>query len=164
MDKLKMRSPNLVDATIDKIAELFPNCITEDRDDNRTTVSLGFGKGLPRISTSPPISRNDSNPDRQRSCSIFLPARAQPWMRCSARIPKTAAIVSASRCNCPSQSPGQIMARCKPSPTSPRSACVALARRSKRNRAIRLGPSTPASWSSRWTPPTSRMSITLRTS
>ncbi|OGQ86361.1 MAG: hypothetical protein A2512_05315 [Deltaproteobacteria bacterium RIFOXYD12_FULL_56_24] len=34
MDKLKMQSPNLVDANIDKIAELFPNCITEDRDDN----------------------------------------------------------------------------------------------------------------------------------
>jgi len=33
MDKLKMQSPNLVDANIDKIAELFPNCITEDRDE-----------------------------------------------------------------------------------------------------------------------------------
>lgn len=34
MDKLKMQSPNLVDANIDKIAALFPNCITEDRDEN----------------------------------------------------------------------------------------------------------------------------------
>jgi len=34
MDKLKMQSPNLVDANIDKIAVLFPNCITEDRDEN----------------------------------------------------------------------------------------------------------------------------------
>jgi adenine-specific DNA-methyltransferase len=34
MDKLKMQSPNLVDANITKIAELFPNCITEDRDEN----------------------------------------------------------------------------------------------------------------------------------
>jgi adenine-specific DNA-methyltransferase len=34
MDKLKMQSPNLVDANIAKIAELFPNCITEDRDEN----------------------------------------------------------------------------------------------------------------------------------
>lgn len=33
MDKLKMQSPNLVDANIDKIAELFPNCITEGQDD-----------------------------------------------------------------------------------------------------------------------------------
>jgi len=29
-----MQSPNLVDANIDKIAALFPNCITEDRDEN----------------------------------------------------------------------------------------------------------------------------------
>jgi len=34
MDKLKMQSPNLVDANIDKIAALFPHCITEDRDEN----------------------------------------------------------------------------------------------------------------------------------
>lgn len=34
MDKLKMQSPNLVGANIAKIAELFPNCITEDRDEN----------------------------------------------------------------------------------------------------------------------------------
>ena len=34
MDKLKMQSPNLVDANIDKIATLFPNCITEDLDNN----------------------------------------------------------------------------------------------------------------------------------
>lgn len=34
MDKLKMQSPNLVDANIDKIAALFPNCITENRDEN----------------------------------------------------------------------------------------------------------------------------------
>jgi adenine-specific DNA-methyltransferase len=34
VDKLKMQSPNLVDANIEKIAALFPNCITEDRDEN----------------------------------------------------------------------------------------------------------------------------------
>jgi adenine-specific DNA-methyltransferase len=33
MDKLKMQSPNLVAQNIEKIAELFPNCITEDRDE-----------------------------------------------------------------------------------------------------------------------------------
>ena len=31
MDKLKMHSPNLADANVDKLAELFPNCITEAR-------------------------------------------------------------------------------------------------------------------------------------
>jgi adenine-specific DNA-methyltransferase len=34
MDSLKMQTPNLVDANIEKIAALFPNCITEDRDEN----------------------------------------------------------------------------------------------------------------------------------
>lgn len=34
MDSLKMQSPNLVDANVEKIAALFPNCITEDRDEN----------------------------------------------------------------------------------------------------------------------------------
>lgn len=34
MDKLKMQSPNLVEANIDKIAVLFPNCITESKDEN----------------------------------------------------------------------------------------------------------------------------------
>lgn len=33
MDKLKMQSPNLVEQNIDKIAELFPNCITEGRNE-----------------------------------------------------------------------------------------------------------------------------------
>lgn len=32
MDKLKMHSQNLTEANIDKLAELFPNCITEARD------------------------------------------------------------------------------------------------------------------------------------
>lgn len=32
MDKLKMHSPNLTEANIAKLAELFPNCVTEARD------------------------------------------------------------------------------------------------------------------------------------
>ncbi len=34
MEKLKMQSPNLVESNIDKIAALFPNCMTESRDEN----------------------------------------------------------------------------------------------------------------------------------
>ena len=34
MNKLKMHSPNLVDANIEKISALFPNCITETKDEN----------------------------------------------------------------------------------------------------------------------------------
>lgn len=33
-DQLKMHSPNLVDSNIEKIAPLFPNCITETKDEN----------------------------------------------------------------------------------------------------------------------------------
>ena len=36
MEPLKMQSPNLVDANIEKIASLFPNCITEEMDESRT--------------------------------------------------------------------------------------------------------------------------------
>ncbi|MBV6620452.1 site-specific DNA-methyltransferase, partial [Acinetobacter baumannii] len=34
MDKLKMHSPNRVDVNIEKISVLFPNCITETKDEN----------------------------------------------------------------------------------------------------------------------------------
>lgn len=34
MDTLKMHSPNIVDANIEKISALFPNCITETKDEN----------------------------------------------------------------------------------------------------------------------------------
>ncbi|MFP1767829.1 site-specific DNA-methyltransferase [Lonsdalea quercina] len=34
MDKLKMHSPNLVEQNIDKLAALFPNCVTEAKDEN----------------------------------------------------------------------------------------------------------------------------------
>ncbi len=40
MDKLKMQSENLVDANIEKIAKLFPNCITEGKDENGKVVKL----------------------------------------------------------------------------------------------------------------------------
>lgn len=41
MEKLKMHSPNLVEANIEKLAELFPNCITEAQD-----VKLGLKKAI----------------------------------------------------------------------------------------------------------------------
>ena len=34
IDKLKMQTPNLVEDNINKITEIFPNCITEDKDEN----------------------------------------------------------------------------------------------------------------------------------
>ena len=40
MDKLDMQSENLVNENIDKIAKLFPNCITEGTNDNGEIVKL----------------------------------------------------------------------------------------------------------------------------
>ena len=43
MDKLKMHSPNLVDANIEKIAALFPNCMTETKDEQgEITKAIDF--------------------------------------------------------------------------------------------------------------------------
>ncbi len=41
MDKLKMHSQNVVDENIKKIEELFPNCITEDRDEQGQVKKVG---------------------------------------------------------------------------------------------------------------------------
>lgn len=40
MDKLKMQSENLVDENIEKIAKLFPNCVTEGKNENGQVTKL----------------------------------------------------------------------------------------------------------------------------
>lgn len=40
MDKLKMQSENLVDENVEKIAKLFPNCVTEGKDENGQVAKL----------------------------------------------------------------------------------------------------------------------------
>ena len=43
MNKLKMHSPDLTQANIEKLAELFPNCVVETRDDKgAVTRSIDF--------------------------------------------------------------------------------------------------------------------------
>lgn len=43
MDKLKMRTPDLTDQNVEKIAALFPNCVTEAQDENgKLTRSIDF--------------------------------------------------------------------------------------------------------------------------
>lgn len=43
MEKLKMHSPDLVAGNIEKIAALFPNCITEAKDaDGKITRAVDF--------------------------------------------------------------------------------------------------------------------------
>lgn len=38
MDKLKMHSPNKVDENIEKIGRLFPNCLTETKNEDSEVV------------------------------------------------------------------------------------------------------------------------------
>ena len=38
MEKMKMQSENLVDENVEKIAKLFPNCVTEGKDENGNVV------------------------------------------------------------------------------------------------------------------------------
>lgn len=40
MEKIKMQSENLVDENVEKIGKLFPNCITEGRDENGQTTKF----------------------------------------------------------------------------------------------------------------------------
>ncbi|HJD05583.1 MAG TPA: site-specific DNA-methyltransferase [Candidatus Onthoplasma faecipullorum] len=40
MEKMKMQSENLVDENVEKIEKLFPNCITEGRDENGQTTKF----------------------------------------------------------------------------------------------------------------------------
>ena len=43
MEKMKMESANITDMNIDKIAALFPNCITETADENgRLKKAINF--------------------------------------------------------------------------------------------------------------------------
>jgi len=53
MDKLKLHSPDLTQANIDKVAGLFPNCITEARDVNGVVKrSIDFDQLRQELSTS----------------------------------------------------------------------------------------------------------------
>ena len=53
MNKLKMHSPDLTQANIDKLAELFPNCLTETRGaDGEVKRSIDFDQLRQELSTS----------------------------------------------------------------------------------------------------------------
>ena len=53
MNKLKMHSPDLTQANIDKLAELFPNCLTEARGaDGEVKRSIDFDQLRQELSTS----------------------------------------------------------------------------------------------------------------
>ncbi|MDR2880357.1 MAG: site-specific DNA-methyltransferase, partial [Azoarcus sp.] len=53
MDKLKMHSPNVTDANIARIRELFPGCVTEARDDDGgVTLAVDFDQLRQELSAS----------------------------------------------------------------------------------------------------------------
>lgn len=53
MDKLKLHSPNLTEANIEKIAELFPSCIVEAKDDKgKLTRKIDFDQLRQELSDS----------------------------------------------------------------------------------------------------------------
>ena len=53
MDKLKMHSPNLTDANLARLRELFPGCVTEARgEDGRVTLAVDFDQLRQELSAS----------------------------------------------------------------------------------------------------------------
>ncbi|RJO59887.1 site-specific DNA-methyltransferase [candidate division WS5 bacterium] len=53
MDKLKMHTPDFTDENIKKLAELFPNCVTESRDDDgKLKKAIDFDQLRQELSTS----------------------------------------------------------------------------------------------------------------
>ncbi len=53
MEKLKLHSPDLVQANIEKLAQLFPNCVVEARDANgKSMPSIDFDQLRQELSTS----------------------------------------------------------------------------------------------------------------
>ena len=58
MDRMKLETPNLTAKNIDKIAALFPNCVTEMRDESGK-VKRGINFGLLRQMLSPDVVDGD---------------------------------------------------------------------------------------------------------
>lgn len=53
MEKLKLHTPNLTNQNIEKLAELFPNCVTEARDeDGRVAQAIDFDQLRQELSGS----------------------------------------------------------------------------------------------------------------
>lgn len=83
MDKLKMQSPNLVEANIDKIAELFPNCITESRDE-QDVICRAVDFDLLRQELSPVLVEGS-----QERYHLNWPGKREALLTANAPIAKT---------------------------------------------------------------------------
>ncbi|WP_345858135.1 site-specific DNA-methyltransferase [Shewanella algae] len=83
MDKLKMHSPNLVDQNIDKLAQLFPNCITETKgDDGKLRKAIDFDQ------LKQELSRNIVEGPQERY-QLNWPGKREALLTANAPIAKT---------------------------------------------------------------------------
>ncbi|BCV30832.1 DNA methylase N-4 [Shewanella algae] len=83
MDKLKMHSPNLVDQNIDKLAELFPNCVTEAAgDDGKLRKAIDFDQ------LKQELSRNIVEGPQERY-QLNWPGKREALLTANAPIAKT---------------------------------------------------------------------------
>ncbi|WP_063668612.1 site-specific DNA-methyltransferase [Aliivibrio fischeri] len=83
MDKLKMHSPNLVDQNIDKLAQLFPNCVTETKgDDGKLRKAIDFDQ------LKQELSRNIVEGPQERY-QLSWPGKREALLTANAPIAKT---------------------------------------------------------------------------
>ncbi|MHA6611645.1 site-specific DNA-methyltransferase [Photobacterium damselae] len=83
MDKLKMHSPNLVDQNIDKLAQLFPNCITEAKgEDGKLRKAIDFDQ------LKQELSRNIVEGPQERY-QLNWPGKREALLTANAPIAKT---------------------------------------------------------------------------
>ncbi|HIF9106916.1 TPA: site-specific DNA-methyltransferase [Photobacterium damselae] len=83
MDKLKMHSSNLVDQNIDKLAQLFPNCITEAKgDDGKLRKAIDFDQ------LKQELSRNIVEGPQERY-QLNWPGKREALLTANAPIAKT---------------------------------------------------------------------------
>lgn len=83
MDKLKMHSPNLVDQNINKLAQLFPNCITEAKgEDGKLRKAIDFDQ------LKQELSRNIVEGPQERY-QLNWPGKREALLTANAPIAKT---------------------------------------------------------------------------
>ncbi|WP_345858543.1 site-specific DNA-methyltransferase [Shewanella algae] len=83
MDKLKMHSPNIVDQNIDKLAQLFPNCVTETKgDDGKLRKAIDFDQ------LKQELSRNIVEGPQERY-QLNWPGKREALLTANAPIAKT---------------------------------------------------------------------------
>lgn len=83
MDKLKMHSPNLVDQNIDKLAQLFPNCVTEAAgEDGKLRKAIDFDQ------LKQELSRNIVEGPQERY-QLNWPGKREALLKANAPIAKT---------------------------------------------------------------------------